>query len=83
MPVVLSAVPGQNPKDIKVLVKIWADESDDIAEEKIERWKAGEEVDGIDGRYQGGELEVIKIGFVKSPLSRANGVEDPNTASLD
>ena len=61
----------------KVLVKVWPDDECNH-DDKIERWKNGEEVDGIDGKYQGGELEAIRIGFVKSPLSRVNGVKDPN-----
>jgi len=63
----------------KVLVKVWSDDESNH-NDKIERWKNGEEVDGIDGQYQGGELEVIKIGFVKSPLSRANGAKDTTTS---
>ena len=48
----------------KVLVKVWPDDESNH-DDKIEHWKAGEEVDGIDGKYQGGELDVIKIRFVK------------------
>jgi hypothetical protein len=61
----------------KVLVKVWPDDESNH-DDKIERWKNGEEVDGIDGKYQGGEVDPIYIKFVRSPNSRANGEKDPN-----
>ena len=29
--------------------------------QKVERWKAGESVDGFDAEYEGGELEIIRV----------------------
>lgn len=58
-----------------VAVKVWLDD-ESTADEKIERWKNGEDIDGINCvPYKGGELEVIKIGFVESPLRRDGEID--------
>jgi hypothetical protein len=66
---------GVNAQRVRVIVWLYDELT---ADEKIKRWKNGEDVDGIDGKYQGGELDVIEVRFRRSPNSRANGVKDPN-----
>ena len=39
-------------------------DSDADIDAKIERWKSGETVDGINGEYKGGEIDVMQIVFV-------------------
>ena len=34
---------------------------------KIERWKAGEKVDGISAEYEGGEVEIVRPFAFASP----------------
>ncbi len=53
------------------IVVIQSDEKETDSEfnAKIERWKAGESVEGIDAEYQGGEIHIIKIRVV-SPRPR-------------
>lgn len=73
----MEAQVGKHAQKVRVIV--WPTDPLDCANEKLERWKAGEEVDGIDcGPYRGGKLDVIVIGFKRSPNSRSNGVKDPN-----
>lgn len=44
-------------------------ETDSEFDAKIERWKAGESVEGIDAGYQGGEIHIISVRGV-SPRPR-------------
>jgi len=39
-------------------------ETDADIDAKIERWKSGEIVDGINGEYRGGEIDIIRIVIV-------------------
>ena len=39
-------------------------ETDTDIDAKIERWKGGETVDGINGEYRGGEIDIILIVIV-------------------
>ena len=39
-------------------------ETDADIDAKIERWKCGEVVDGINGTYKGGEIDIILIVIV-------------------
>ena len=39
-------------------------DSDADIDAKIERWKSGEIVDGINGQYRGGEIDIILIVIV-------------------
>ncbi len=41
----------------------------DDLEAKVERWKAGEKVDGIYGEYEGGPVKLLPFEFV-SPSAR-------------
>ena len=47
-------------------------ESLESFDEKIERWKAGEAVEGIKDAYEGGEVQLI---WVRSVAPRARDVE--------
>ena len=42
-------------------------ETDADIDAKIERWKAGESVDGINGEYKGGEIDMIIRIIVVAP----------------
>ena len=42
---------------VKVIQRIGDSEAD--VDAKIERWKSGEIVDGINGEYKGGEIDII------------------------
>ena len=44
-----------------------ADESEEEMDQRVERWKAGEKVEGIDQIYTGGESSIWLIHFVKPP----------------
>ena len=39
-------------------------ETDADIDAKIERWKSGETVDGINGEYKGGEIHIVLIVIV-------------------
>ena len=39
-------------------------ETDTDTDAKIERWKAGESVDGINGEYRGGVIDIILVVIV-------------------
>jgi len=46
----------------QVVVIRWDDdETDTVFQTKVERWKSGESVDGIDGKYEGGEVSFDRI----------------------
>ncbi len=49
-----------------VLIRRDEKETDSDFDAKIERWKAGESVEGIDAEYQGSEIEIISIRSVSS-----------------
>ena len=44
---------------VRVIQRIGDSKADIDA--KIERWKAGESVDGINGEYKGGDLLIVRI----------------------
>ena len=44
-----------------ICVRSDPDDSVESIPQKVERWKAGESVDGIDAEYEGGELEIIRV----------------------
>ncbi len=52
-----------------VVIKSAEKETDSEFDAKIERWKAGESVEGINAEYEGGEIHIINIRFV-SPRPR-------------
>ena len=39
-------------------------DSDSDLDKRIERWKAGEKVEGICSEYEGGDIRISRIGFV-------------------
>ena len=45
------------------VICIMSDPDDSVESfwQRVERWKAGESVDGIDAEYEGGELEIIRV----------------------
>ena len=52
---------GQLMSSQVVLVTKRKGDTDEIIDEKIERWKSGESVDGINGEYKGGEFLIARI----------------------
>jgi len=46
----------------QVVVIRWDDdETDTVFQTKVDRWKSGESVGGIDGKYEGGEVSFDRI----------------------
>ena len=37
------------------------DETDTVFQAKIERWKSGESINGIDAKYEGGEVSFVGV----------------------
>ncbi len=50
-------------RQVITVIKRRGDSDADI-DAKIERWKGGESVDGINGEYKGGEIDIILIVIV-------------------
>ncbi len=50
-------------RQVITVIKRRGDSDADI-DAKIERWKGGESVDGINGEYEGGEIDIILIVIV-------------------
>ena len=54
----------------RVLVFIHEGDPPGSVEDKIERWKDGEEVEGVRGdRYEGGEYHWMVVKFVRTTMS--------------
>jgi len=49
-----------------VAIRMDETETDAEFDTRIERWKAGESVDGIDSEYEGGELEIIRVRLISA-----------------
>ena len=52
---------GQLTSCQSVLVTKRSGDTDAHIDEKIERWKSGESVDGIKDEYRGGEILIVRI----------------------
>ena len=55
---------GQLTSRQVITVVKYRGESDEDIDAKVGRWKSGESVDGINGQYRGGEIDIILIVIV-------------------